>query len=106
MPDKPAGYSGVDAVLLRGDAPLDSLSEAQTDALKAWVAAGGHLIACGGADPTPLGDAFYAGLLPASVGPALGTTLSLTPKPLPGVRVVASEGGHPTIVEGPWGAAA
>ena len=33
--------------------PAGPLSEAQTDALKAWVAAGGHLIVCGGADPTP-----------------------------------------------------
>ena len=58
LPDKPAGYGGVDAVLLRADAPLDSLSEAQTDALKAWVAAGGHLIVCGGADPHALRQRF------------------------------------------------
>ena len=104
LPDKPAGYGGVDAVILRADAPLDSLSEAQTDALKAWVAAGGHLIVCGGADPTPLGNAFYSGLLPAGIGPALGASLSLTPKPLPGVRVVASDTGRPTVVEGFCGA--
>ena len=104
LPDKSAGYDGVDAVLLRADAPLDSLSEAQTDALKAWVVAGGHLIVCGGADPTPLGNAFYNGLLPASIGPEQGETLGLTPKPLPGVRVVASDGGRPTVVEGPYGA--
>ena len=61
LPDRPAGYSGVDAVLLRADAPLDSLTESQTDALKAWVSAGGHLIVCAGADPTPLSDPFFAG---------------------------------------------
>ena len=109
LPDKPAGYGGVDAVILRADAPLDSLTEAQTDALKGWVAAGGHLLVCGGADPTPLSNAFYNGLLPASLSPATpalgaGGALGLTPKPLPGVRVVASDAGRPTIVAGPFGA--
>ncbi|MBV9852602.1 MAG: hypothetical protein JO250_23325 [Armatimonadetes bacterium] len=117
LPDKPAGYSGVDAVLLRADAPLDSLSEAQTDALKAWVAAGGHLVVCGGADPTPFSNAFYSGLLPAGIGPAVsvpappglgvgGTVpaLALTPKPLPDVRVLSSLGSRPVVVAGPYGA--
>ena len=113
LPDRPGGYGGVDAVLLRADAPLDALSEAQTDALKAWVAGGGHLIVCGGADPAPYANAFFGGLLPASVGPASTANLPgigplpallLTPKPLPGVRVEASVGGRPTVVSGPCGA--
>ena len=62
----------MDAFLLRADAPLDALTEAQTHALKAWVAAGGHLIVCGGADPHALRRAFYSGLLPAGVGAGSG----------------------------------
>ena len=115
LPDKAAGYSGVDAVLLRSDAPLDTLTEAQTDALKGWVAAGGHLIVCGGADATRFGSSFFTGLLPASIGPVKPSVslpgvgpvgaLTLTPKPLPGVRVLAgSAQTGPLVISGPFGA--
>lgn len=115
LPDKVAGYSGVDAVLLRSDAPLDTLTEAQADALKSWVSDGGHLIVCGGVDASRFGSSFFAGLLPATVGgvrpgvvvPGAGQVgaLVLTPKPLPGVRVLAgSAATGPLIVSGPYGA--
>ena len=115
LPDKAAGYSGVDAFLLRSDAPLDTLTEAQTDALRGWVAGGGHLIVCGGVDPSRFGSAFFTGLLPATVGaarpsvPVAGVgqvgALTLVPKPLPGVRVLGGESGTgPMIVSGPYGA--
>lgn len=114
LPDKAAGYGGVNAFLLRSDAPLDALTEAQADALKGWVAGGGRLIVCGGVDPSRFGASFFSGLLPASVGtvhpavtlPGAGQVeaLTLTPKPLPGVRVLASAGdGTPLIVTGPYG---
>ena len=115
LPDKAAGYSGADAFLLRSDAPLEALTEAQADALRGWVAGGGHLVVCGGIDPARFGAAFYQGLLPASVGgarppvtlPGAGPTgaLALTPKPSPGVRVLRSApDGAPLIVSGPYGA--
>ncbi len=115
LPDKAAGYGGVDAVLLRSDAPLDALTEAQTDALKGWVAAGGHLVVCGGVDASRFGGSFFTGLLPASIGavnpsvaiPSVGPigALTLTPKPLPGVRVLAgSPQTGPLVVSGPYGA--
>ena len=114
LPDKAAGYSGVDAVLLRSDAPLDTLTEAQTDALRGWVAAGGHLIVCGGVDASRFGSSFFTGLLPADIGPVKPSVslpgigpvgaLTLTPKPLPGVRVLAgSAQTGPLIVTGPYG---
>ena len=115
LPDKAAGYGGVDAFLLRSDAPLDALTEAQADALRGWVAGGGHLVVCGGVDPSRFAPAFYNGLLPASIGaarPALSLpgvglvgALTLAPKPLPGVRVLASApDGSPLVVAGPYGA--
>lgn len=116
LPDKAAGYGGVDAFLLRSDAPLDALTEAQADALRGWVAGGGHLVLCGGVDPSRFSSAFYNGLLPAGVGaarpgavalPGVGVVgaLTLTPKPLPGVRVLASApDGSPLVVAGPYGA--
>ena len=106
LPDKAAGYGGANAFLLRSDAPIEALTEAQADSLKAWVISGGHLIVCGGSDPTRFGSAFFSGLLPASVGTANAAgELTLTPKPLPGVRVVQSApNGTPQIVAGPYGA--
>ncbi len=100
LPDRAVGYSGVDAFLLRGDAPLDALSEAQADALKDWIAGGGHLVVvCPGADPGPYAAPFFQGLLPATIGATGKGTLTLTPKPLPGVRTLA-----PALVTGPYGA--
>lgn len=100
LPDRAVGYSGVDAFLLRGDAPLDALSEAQADALKDWVAGGGHLVVvCPGADPGPYAAPFFQGLLPATIRATGKGTLTLTPKPLPGVRTLA-----PALVTGPYGA--
>jgi len=114
LPDRAAAYGGVDAVLLRSDAPLDALTVAQADALRGWVAGGGHLIVCGGADPSRLATPFFEGLLPAAVGQARTLTLpggppvsalTLTPKPLPGVRVLASAPlTGPLLVSGPYGA--
>ncbi len=114
LPDRASAYGGVDAVLLRSDAPLDALTESQSDALRDWVAGGGHLIVCGGADPGRLATPFFAGLLPAAVGPARTVTLpggqavsalTLTPKPLPGVHVlVSAPGSGPLVVGGPYGA--
>ena len=104
LPDNAAGYAGTQAFLLRSDAPLDALTEAQADALKAWVAGGGHLIVCGGSDPSRFAVPFFEGLLPAAVDSA-GGALTLTPKPSPGVRVVqAAPDGSPQIVARPYGA--
>jgi len=115
LPDKATGYGGVDAFLLRSDAPLDALTEAQADALRGWVAGGGHLVVCGGVDPSRFASSFFTGLLPASVGaarPALSLpgagavgALVLSPKSLPGVRVLQTAGdGTPLVVSGPYGA--
>ena len=105
LPDRAAGYDGVSAFLLRSDAPIEALTEAQTDALRGWVAGGGHLIVCGGPDATRFGAAFFSGLLPATVSASSTSgALTLTPKPLPGVRVLQSGPGGPQIVSGPYGA--
>ncbi len=106
LPDKAAGYDGVSAFLLRSDAPMEALTEAQSDALRGWVAGGGHLIVCGGPDATRFGGAFFTGLLPATVSAEnTSGTLMLAAKPLPGVRVLqAASGGGAQIVSGPYGA--
>jgi len=104
LPDRAAGYAGVYAFLLRSDAPVEALTEAQGAALRSWVTSGGHLIVCGGPDSTRFGSPFFEGLLPAVVGPAgISEILTLTPKPLPGVHVVLSEG-ESLGVAGPYGA--
>jgi len=106
LPDKAAGYDGVSAFLLRSDAPIEAMTEAQSDALRGWVAGGGHLIVCGGPDATRFGAAFFTGLLPATVSAASASgALTLAAKPLPGVRVLqAAPGGGAQIVSGPYGA--
>ncbi len=106
LPDRAAGYGGVRAFLLRSDAPVEGMTEAQSAALRGWVAAGGHLIVCGGPDPTRFGAALFEGLLPATVGPSSsGGGLALTPKPLPEVRVLQpGPSGSAQIVSGPYGA--
>lgn len=120
LPDRPAGLSGVDAFLLRADAPLDALTESQSDALRAWVAQGGRLVVCAPSDPTRLDAPFFANLLPARVGPpqvrrrvatmtpVLASALTtLLPKTTPGVRVLGrSPEGLPFAVSGPYGAGA
>ncbi len=106
LPDKAAGYDGVSAFLLRSDAPIEAMTEAQSDALRGWVAGGGHLIVCGGPDATRFGSVFFTGLLPATVSAASASgALTLAAKPLPGVRVLqAAPGGGAQIVSGPYGA--
>jgi len=106
LPDKAAGYDGVSTFLLRSDAPIEAMTEAQSDALKGWVAGGGHLVVCGGPDPTRFGSAFFSGLLPATISASSDSgALGLVPKPLPGMRVLQSApGGGAQIVSSPYGA--
>ena len=103
LPDRAAGYGGVSAVLLRSDAPTDALTEAQSAALRSWVAGGGHLVVCAGSDTARFIAPFFADLLPATVGAGASGLPTLTPKPLPGVHAVPLPGG-PAAVAGPYGA--
>ena len=104
LPDRAAGYAGVYAFLLRSDAPVEALTEAQSAALRSWVAGGGHLIVCGGPDATRFGSPFFEGLLPATLTTSgLTEGLVLAPKPLPGVHVLLAKG-EPLAVAGPYGA--
>ncbi len=103
LPDRAAGYGGVSAVLLRSDAPTDALTEAQSAALRSWVAGGGHLVVCAGSDTARFIAPFFADLLPATVGAGSSGLPALTPKPLPGVHAVPLPGG-PAAVAGPYGA--
>ena len=104
LPDRAAGYAGVYAFLLRSDAPVEALTEAQSAALRSWVASGGLLIVCGGPDATRFGSPFFEGLLPAVVSTAgISEMLTLTPKPLSGAHVVLARG-EPLVVAGPYGA--
>jgi len=117
LPDRAAGYSGVDAMIIRCDAPLDGLTEAQSDAIRNWVASGGHLVVTSGADPSGLNASLLHNLLPASVNPTthnvpflyanqqfgeVAATM-LTPKPMPGVKVLKSTGIVPLIITGSYG---
>lgn len=118
LPDRAAALGGVDAVLLRADAPLDALTESQSDALRGWVAQGGHMIVCLQSDPSRLDAPFFTNLLPARVGPPKAQRRAGTPNPLlasalttlipesrPGVRVLGrSPEGLPFAVAGPYGA--
>ncbi len=47
LPDRAAVLDSVDLILIN-DADMSALTEAQRDALSAWVTAGGHLIVAGG----------------------------------------------------------
>jgi len=102
LPDRAVGYSGVNAFLLRGDSTVDALSEAQTDALKGWVAYGGHLVVfCTGADPNVFASSFYQDLLPATIGsPETDGRLTLTPRAIPGVETDLRS---PLIIAAPYG---
>jgi hypothetical protein len=72
IPAKGPALDGLDVLILH-DADTSSLSEAQRDALRAWVAAGGHLIITGGPNAIPtaagLGD-----LLPVQVNGTVTST--------------------------------
>lgn len=113
LPDKPAGYSGVDAFLLRADAPLDALSEAQANALQGWVAGGGELVVCGGSDPARWATGWLREMLPLkSVGaarvvttPTGGAADALSLRAKADARVLArAADGLPLVVAGAWGA--
>lgn len=113
LPEKPAGYSGVDAFLLRADAPLDALSEAQANAIQGWVAGGGELIVCGGSDPARLATGWLREMLPLeSVGAARTVTIptggaadALSLRAKADARVLArAADGLPLVVAGAWGA--
>ncbi len=72
------------------------------------------MIVCGGVDASRFGSSFFTGLLPADIGPVKPSVtipgagpvgaLTLIPKPLPGVRVLAgSAQTGPLVVSGPYG---
>ena len=63
LPAMPQGYEAIDALAL-ADQPLDSLTDAQTAAIKTYVRQGGLLIVSGGGDLARLRSEFFADLLP------------------------------------------
>ena len=63
LPPMPQGYEAIDAIAL-ADQPLDSLTDAQTAAIKTYVRQGGLLIVSGGGDLARLKSQFFADLLP------------------------------------------
>jgi hypothetical protein len=67
MPDRPAGLSSLDLVLLHNLSP-ESLSETQLSALVAWINAGGHLLIGGGAAADTVSDWLPEQLLAATIG--------------------------------------
>ena len=112
LPDRPAGYSGVDAVLLRADTSLDQLTEPQTEALKDWVVSGGRLIITHGPADSVLQSSGLKDLLPAGFDgvartvnmPSAGsiTVAGLNPKRTSTVLITV--GGVPIAVAGSYGA--
>ncbi|MGO8670000.1 MAG: PA14 domain-containing protein [Capsulimonadaceae bacterium] len=121
LPERSAGYDGVDVVAIRDDAPLDALSGAQVTALRDWVASGGRLLIVAGTNPSALDTSALSDMFPASINLAPGSlnlgaigggTVSaalLTPGTTTGVRVLASalDGNgtrRPAVVTGPFGA--
>jgi hypothetical protein len=117
LPDHPAALEAVDVIIVSSLAD-NALTDAQKGALRAWVYAGGHLIAVGGAnwqgtnaavgDLLPLqprgvavlddlsGLAVFAYERDALSGRAAATVGDV----LPGARVLASAGDVPLLVRG------
>ncbi len=122
LPDRPAGYDGVDVMVL-ADLTPSAVSSKSLKAIAMWVASGGTLVIPTGADYRRFQNEFYAELLPVDLvgtadlpgAAALGklggslfpvgpvTVAKSTPKPGLG-RIVAAEGGVPLIVDRPYGA--
>jgi hypothetical protein len=100
LPDRAAGLGSLGLLLIHDLAP-DSLSQAQVQALLAWVSAGGHLIIGGGTAARPVGPWLPASLQAATLGAAtqIGdgplADLSGAPGPgaLPAVALTALPGG-------------
>ena len=63
LPSMPQGYEAIDTLAL-ADQPIDSLTDAQTAAIKTYVRQGGLLIVSGGGDLSRLRSQFFADLLP------------------------------------------
>jgi hypothetical protein len=66
LPDSWAGYDGVDLVVVHNTS-FQQLRPAQVTALERWVAAGGSLVATGGAAALTLAGAGLGALLPVEV---------------------------------------
>jgi hypothetical protein len=100
LPDSAAGYRGVDAVLLGADAALDSLSDAQVQALQLWTLSGGRLVVYGGSGAVS-GGALPAGLqqfLPARFAGTGAPVLLPTGSTIAG-RLIPSGVGAPVILQ-------
>jgi hypothetical protein len=115
LPDHPAALQAVDVIIV-GNLADNALTDAQKNALRAWVYGGGHLIALGGAnwqgtnaavgDLLPLQPRSVAvladvGALAAFAyepGPLSGRAAAATGDVLPGARVLASAGDVPLLV--------
>lgn len=115
LPDRWYGYLFADHLIWVDGDPAQARDPAQAEALKLWVAGGGHLVVA--ADrPDGLTGTFLEPLLPVRPGksvtlayplvgsvsfPASTTALQSTPRP--GARVVARHEGTPMHVEGTYG---
>ncbi|BDI32987.1 hypothetical protein CCAX7_50380 [Capsulimonas corticalis] len=113
LPDSAAGYRGVDAVLLGADAALDSLSDAQIQALQMWTLSGGRLVVygagSGGAVPAALQQflpARFAGdAVPISLPSGPGVATRMIPTGAAGVEIrQKAPDGTPLMLSGRYGA--
>lgn len=66
LPDKPGGYAAVDMLVLT-DFEASRADIAALDAIKMWIAGGGSVTVCGGADWARLRSPFFKDILPVDV---------------------------------------
>jgi hypothetical protein len=66
LPDRPAGYEGMTAVVLRDISPKD-FEDSERDALVGWVESGGLLVVMAGPNVAELRDSFIERLSPVSI---------------------------------------
>jgi len=121
LPDKPRGFDGAD-VLVLSDMVASRIQPASLDAIRMWIAGGGSVIVCGGADYARLKAPFFEEILPVKVDgsvevPDMNGLLGRYPYPFaeqgslficrstpkPGSYVLSRQGRIPLIAVGRYG---
>lgn len=67
LPDKPSGYDGANLLVITPDMDLSRLDKQAIDSLRFWLAGGGQMVVCGGADHERLKTPFFSEILPVEV---------------------------------------
>jgi hypothetical protein len=120
LPDHPAGYEGIAAIVLRDISPAD-FEDSEREALSRWVHGGGTLLVMAGPNVAELRDSFVEELLPVRIRgrrvvqglPVLARhfraalqdvpVLVAEAETAPGAYTVVEQGGLPLLVRGAAG---